>query len=558
MLPLKQWHILNISPLESVVGIILKNRNLPEAHLAPFKLSDKLHDPFLLHDMQKAVNRIMQAINSREQIAIFGDYDVDGIVSTTLMVKLFQKLNLPVAYYLPHRTSDGYGLKPEHIKQAMTDKITLLITVDNGISSIKAISEARNNGMDVIVTDHHIQKNELPPACAVINPNRSDSHYPFKGICGAGVVYKLFQALLPHLFDDQSFKHFMLTQLDLVALATIADVVPLIDENYALVKFGLKSLTNTKRPGLVELKRISGLLGKDITTIAVGFYLAPRLNVAGRLEDADIAIRLLLAETIDEAAELAHYLNKLNYKRQQLQDQYITQALGTIEEQMLSENSVIIVENNQWEAGLLGLISGKLKDKFTRPVLAFTANGDANYVGSARSLDGINITELLTGVNHLLLNYGGHEKAAGLTISAALYDQFKQDFAHYVNTTVDQSLLKENLIIDTVISPEQLTKSLVQTISKIGPFGEGNSEPILLLQDVTLEKIITMSGGKHLKFVVRKGSQRYECVWWNKGDYKNQLQKLFALDIAFKPEINIWQGKENLQLCIEDVRKSKK
>jgi single-stranded-DNA-specific exonuclease len=558
MLPLKQWHILNNSPLASVVEIILKNRNLSETHLAPFKLSDRLHDPFLLDDMDKAVSRIMHAVESREQIAIFGDYDVDGMVSTTLMIKLFHKLNLPVKYYLPNRTSEGYGLKVEHIRQALTDNITLLITVDNGISSVEAISEAGKQGIDVIVTDHHIQKNELPPAFAVINPNRTDSHYPFKGICGAGVVYKLFQALLPKILGDQAFKNFMLTQLDLVALATIADVVPLVDENYALVKFGLKSLTNTKRPGLIELKRISGLLGKAITPIAVGYYLAPRLNVAGRLEDADISIQLLLAETIDAAANLASYLNKLNYKRQQLQEEYLTQALLDIEKKALTADTVIIVENEQWEAGLLGLIAGKLKDRFTKPAIAFTVNGDANWVGSARSLAGINITELLTIVNHLLLNYGGHEKAAGLTVSAELYDQFKQDFIKQVNTMIDPSLLKENLIIDTVISPDQLTKSLVQTISSIGPFGEGNSEPVLLLQHAFLEKVSHLSGGKHLKFIVRKGGQSYECVWWNKGAYQDAIQKLPVLDIAFTPEINIWQGRENLQLCVEDVREAVK
>jgi single-stranded-DNA-specific exonuclease len=557
MFPLKKWHILNNSVQDSVINIILQNRNLTEEHLVPFKLSDKLHDPFILQDMQKAVSRILKAIEGNEQIAIFGDYDVDGIVSTTLMVKLFQRLKLPVKYYLPNRSNEGYGLKQVHIEQALQDKIELLITVDNGISSVDEISVARDRGLDVIVTDHHIQKDALPPAHAVINPNRLDSEYPFKGLCGAGVVYKLFQALLPNLFNEQEYKNFMLTQLDLVALATIADVVPLIDENYALVKFGLKSLTQSKRPGLVELKRIGGVLGREISTVSVGYYLAPRLNVAGRLEDADISIRLLLAESREEAANLANYLNKLNSKRQQLQEMYLSQAMQKIKEDDLITNTVIIVENEEWESGLLGLISGKLKDKLARPVLALTINGDGNYIGSARSMRGINITQLLTGFKHLLLTYGGHKKAAGLTIAANHYKRFKEEFTKHVNETIDVSLLKEELIIDAFVSSQQLSKSLIQTIEKIGPFGEANPQPVFALEKVTLEKIFTLSAGKHLKFFVQKNGRSYECVWWNQGNYITILQNIDSFDIAFRPELNIWQGRESIQLCIEDIRENR-
>jgi single-stranded-DNA-specific exonuclease len=557
MFPLKQWQILNNSYQASVIDIILKNRNLSEDHLAQFKLSDRLHDPFLLQDMQKAIDRIMKAIERNERIAIFGDYDVDGIVSTALMVKLFQKLKFPVKYYLPNRSHEGYGLKSVHIEQAIKDKIDLLITVDNGISSVEEISEANNKGIEVIVTDHHIQKNELPPAHAVINPNRLQSEYPFKGLCGAGVVYKLFQALLPNLFSEPEYKNFMLTQLDMIALATIADVVPLIDENYAMVKFGLKSLTQSKRPGLVELKRIGGVLGKDISTISIGFYLAPRLNVAGRLENAEIALRLLLSESREEAASLANYLNKLNSKRQKLQEIYISQAMKIVEEKKLIDNTVIIVENEEWEPGLLGLISGKLKDILARPVVALTIDGDGNYIGSARSLSGINITDMLTPFDHLLLNFGGHQKAAGLTVSSTHYSRFKQEFTEHFNENVDVSSLKEDLVIDMVISSQQITRALVQTINKIGPFGEANPEPVLALDNVSLQRIFTLSDGKHLKFNVQKNGQSYECVWWNQGKQIQALQNTTLVDIAFKPEINIWQGRENLQLCIEDVRENK-
>ena len=553
-LPLKEWEILNRDPNISLIDVLLKNRNLPQNHLDDFKLSDRLHDPYLLCDMDRAVERISLAVKNKESIVVFGDYDVDGVVSTTLMMKLFEEIGFPSQYILPNRQRDGYGLKESALEKAKQMGADLLITVDNGITSNDAVAKANKNGIDVIVFDHHVQEGDLPPAYAVVDPNRKDCSYPFKGLCGAGVVYKLFHALGKTLFSGDQFKNFMLKHLDLIALATIADVVPLRDENYALVKFGLKSLNQTMRPGIVELKRTSGLLGKEITTTAVGYYLAPRINAAGRLEDADMAVQLLLSKSRQEASEIAIELNKLNSRRQRIQENYIQQAIQMVENSDLKQNKAYVVVGDDWETGLIGIVSGRLKDKFNRPVIAFTKDDEGNYVGSARSTDHFHITDALSQFNKLYITYGGHHKAAGLTISTENFPVFVEKFNQYSNSIIDNREIKSNLIIDTVILPEQLNTSLVKIIRDIGPFGEENDEPILLLENAQLKELFPLSGGLHLKLIVQLANREFECVWWGKGDYKNEITFNQKYDIAFKPSLNLWNGKETLQLVVEDIK----
>ena len=556
MLPLKNWKILNDDPNQTIIDILLTNRGLSNDHLDEFKLSDRLHDPYLLKDMDKAVDRILKAIEKREIITIFGDYDVDGVVSTTLMVKLFQKINCPVNYLLPNRRTDGYGLKPAGIKKAKDLKTQLLITVDNGITSIEAVEAANVAGIDVVILDHHGQEGSLPNAFAVVNPNRKDCTYPFKGLCGAGVVYKLFHALGEKLFNESDFKNFMLMHLDLVAMATIADVVPLKDENYALVKFGLKSLTKTLRPGIVELKRSSGLLSKEITPIAVGFYLAPRINVAGRLKSPDLAVELLLSDSREKAFELAGMLNNLNTQRQKIQETYINQALNLVQQESMKDNCVYLVTGEDWEPGLIGIVSGRLKDKFNRPVIAFTRDNDGNYVGSGRSTENFHITEALSIFRNLYITYGGHQKAAGLTISEKNFPEFLEKFTAHANSVLKKEELKTSLIIDTIIQPEQLNKPVVKLIQNIGPYGEGNPEPVLVMFSARLRDIFPLSKGKHIKLIFQAGGRDFEGVWWGRGDLKNDVSFDRYYDIVFKPSINLWNGKENLQLVIEDMRES--
>jgi single-stranded-DNA-specific exonuclease len=555
-LPLKKWEILNEDVTKPIIDVLLENRNLSPAHLEEFRLSERLYDPYLLKDMDKAVERIKKAINEREKITIFGDYDVDGVVSTTLMLKFFKKLDVPVEYIIPSRQDDGYGLKPAGIEKARKLGTRLLITVDNGITSVEAVEKANAAGIDVVIFDHHIQEGELPAAVAVVDPNRKDSSYPFKGLCGAGVVYKLFHAIGPALFNEESFKHFMLMHLDLVALATIADVVPLKDENYSLVKFGLKSLNQTLRPGIVELKRVSGLLGKEITTTAVGYYMAPRLNVAGRLREADIALKLLISETRDEASNLANQLNSLNTERQKLQENYIEQAISIVESSGIKENLAYIISGENWDPGLIGIVSGRLKDKYNRPVIAFSRDNDGNYVGSGRSTDSFHLTDALSRFSEMFVTYGGHHKAAGLTLAEENFTTFTDLFVAFANSKMSESELMSTLRIDSVVAAEQLNTSLVRLINDIGPFGEENPEPVLLLQKARMKEIFMLSQGKHIKMIVRSANRDLECVWWRGGDLKNSISFDDYFDIAFKPSINLWKGSENLQLVVEDLKPS--
>ena len=554
MLPLKRWKVLNTDADKSLIDVLLANRNLPLIHLDKFKLSDKLHDPYLLEDMDKAVSRILEAIKNNEKIAVYGDYDVDGVCSTVLMVKLFQKLNYEIKYFLPDREKEGYGLKIAGIDEALKNNIDLLITVDNGISSQEAINYANEKGLEVIITDHHLQEGELPAAYAVVNPNRKDSKYPFKGICGAGVVYKLIHAIGQKVLDTDNFKNFMLLNLDLVCMATIADMVPLIDENYAICKFGLKSLEETMRPGLVELKKISGVLGKNITPITIGFYLAPRINAAGRLKHASLAVDLLLSETIEQAKKFVNELNNLNLKRQSLQKTYLDAVISEIENEGIENKKILIVENESWSPGLIGLISGRVKEKYYLPAFAFTTDKDGNFVGSARSIDNFNITKALTKLNHLFINYGGHEKAAGVTIPADNFNQFKQEITKYAKENISESDLVQDLTVDSYVGPEQLNESMIQMIGKIGPFGEANPEPVIAMEKVKIVDIMLIGQGKHLKLFVTKGSQEFECIWWQQGELKNLIRFGMTVNIAFKPLVNIWNRSKKIQFVIEDMQ----
>lgn len=552
LLPQKTWRVLNRDTNRSVVEVILENRRLPAEHLEPFRLSERMHAPELLPDMEKGVARIRQAMDKGEKIIIFGDYDVDGVTSTALMIYLFRELGYPVDFLVPHRERDGYGLRPAGVDMANSMGADLIITVDNGISAGEAIAYANSLGIDVVVTDHHLQEGPLPPAHAVINPNRTDSTYPFKKICGVTVAFKVAHALTRELLSEDRYKRFLLSHLDLVTIGTIADVMPIRDENYALVKFGLKVLGTTRKPGLIELKKISGVKTDRITPITVGFFLAPRLNAAGRMEDARLSVELLISEDQELARNKAQELDRLNRNRQDLQQDYLDEALDSWQKRN-RDDKVIIVENEQWQAGLIGLVSGRLKEQFARPAIAFTRDGEGNYVGSARSIDAFHVTEALTRFNRYFLNYGGHHKAAGMTISPEHYSVFKEEFTHYVNRALEGKDLRMELTVDSVVDIDQLNENTVRDIESIGPFGEENPEPYLLLEDAIIRDVRELSGGKHLKLKVQKGNRYFECVWWRSEAFRNVMRYNARCDIVFRMNINVFQGRPRLQLTVEDM-----
>ncbi|HID38665.1 MAG TPA: single-stranded-DNA-specific exonuclease RecJ [Calditrichaeota bacterium] len=553
MLPRKKWKILNHDLSRSIVDVILENRGLPPDHMDPFRLSDRIHDPSLLPDMDIGVERIIRAIKNNEKIFIYGDYDVDGITSTALMIYFFNKINYPVQYQLPHRERDGYGLRISSVDYLASQGADLIITVDNGITSNDAIDYAISKGIDVVVTDHHLQETELPRATAVINPNRSDSKYPFKTICGAAVAFKLIHALGEKLLPIDDYKQFLLNHLDLVAIGTIADVMPLRDENYALVKFGLKVLANTRKPGLIELKKAAGIREKVLTPISVGFFLAPRLNASGRMEEASIAVELLTTRSTERARELSSYLNKLNRQRQELQAGYVRDALSQIPDETELMHKVIFVYNDTWQAGLIGLVSGNLKERFGRPVFAFTRDEAGNYIGSARSVDAFHVTNALTRFSHYFINYGGHQKAAGLTVPQDKFTEFKEEFLAYAEEAIEENELISELKVDSIVDIDQLNLATARRLQDIGPFGETNPEPLLLLEGARIREIMPLSNGKHLKLYIEKSNQIFECVWWNSGDFKDIVAFGSPIDLVFKLNVHNWQGTERLQLTVEDL-----
>jgi single-stranded-DNA-specific exonuclease len=310
------------------------------------------------------------------------------------------------------------------------------------------------------------------------------------------------------------------------------------------------------RPGIVELKRVSGLLSKEITPTAVGFYLAPRINAAGRLKSADLALDLLLSDSREKASEVAVRLNNLNLQRQKIQETYINEALNLVEQDGMKNNRVYLVTGEDWEPGLIGIVSGRLKDKYNRPVIAFTRDKDGNYVGSARSTESFHITEALSNYQHLYDTYGGHQKAAGLTISEKNLPEFLEEFTTFANSVLKEEDLKSKLIIDTTIEPEQLNTSLVKIIDDIGPYGEGNPEPMLILNNIRLRDIFPLSQGKHIKLIFQAGGRDFEGVWWRRGDIKDVVAFDHYYDVVFKPSINLWNGNENLQLVIMDMRET--
>jgi len=553
MLPGKRWNILNTDTNKSVIDTILENRNLSADHLEPFRLTQRLHSPYLLPDMEKAVKRILAAIENNEKIFIFGDYDADGITSAAVLLFFFRKIDFPVNCILPHREKDGYGLRIESVDKIAELGGQLLITVDNGISSNDAAEHAAKIGLDLVITDHHLQEGDLPEACAIVNPNRKDSKYPFKTICGAAVAFKVVFALAEKLLEKEDFKQFILNSLDLVTIGTIADVMPIRDENYALVKFGLKVLSATRKPGLAALKRVSGVKERSVTPVSVGFFLAPRLNAAGRLGSAEDALKLLSADSIEEANHMAAYLDKLNRDRQKMQTDYLNDALRTLDADEDKMNKVIFVENENWHPGLTGLVSGQLKELYYRPALAFAVDSDNNYVGSARSIDSFHITKALTKFSDYFVTYGGHRKAAGLTVHKEHFSRFKQEFTAYADEQISADELVPELTVDSIVDIEQANLSTAKIIQEIGPFGEMNPEPVFVLQNAQIHDMFTMTNGRHLKFTVQRGNQTFECVWWRGGENKDSLWFGQTVDIAFRFGINSWQGKERLQLVVEDA-----
>lgn len=505
----------------------------------------QLHDPLLLPDMPQAVERISRAVKLQEQICIYGDYDADGLTATALLVRFFRDLGLSPSYYIPHRLEEGYGLNSQAIREIAGDGARLLITVDCGINSQAEVALASELGLDVIITDHHTpDESRRPCAHAVINPKLPGNVYPFIDLAGVGVAAKLVQAL--------GGLAAVARYLELVAIGTIADVVPLLDENRVLVQQGLLALQQPAMPGIVALLAQAGVEPGQAKAGSVSYQLAPRLNAAGRLNQADRALELLLTSDLAQASELALLLDRYNQERQAIEQQILQEA-----EQMLSllqpeERWCIVLANSGWHHGVVGIVASRLAERYHRPVIMLAVEGEESR-GSGRSIPGYNLVAALQSASHLLSTYGGHQAAAGLTLATAQIEGLRQMLNQHVQENLSSDLFAPRLRLDGELDPSELTLQLVRSLEELGPFGHAHPEPVFCSRRWRLENAkLVGREGQHLKLRLDGGGLPWEVMAFRRGEDLQSIAAEQWLDVAYSVQQNSWNGRTNVVLYLRD------
>ena len=565
--------------LSRVMTTLLHTRGYrtPESIQAFFKQEAAcLHDPYLMLDMQKAVDRINRAIEQGEKIAIYGDYDVDGVTSVSLLYLYLTSYGADVGYYIPDRMSEGYGLSRPSIDRLHERGVTLMITVDTGITAIDETAYATELGIDTVVTDHHECRPELPEAIAVVNPHRMGDSYPFKELAGVGVIFKVICALeidrcrkegIPEI---EGIRRVCRTYADLVAIGTIADVMPVIDENRLIIKLGLSMIENTERCGLRALiEAASGGRGdrqtkrRKINSGFIGFTVAPRMNAAGRVSRASIAVELLLAEKEENAQMLAEELCRLNLERQTEENRIAEEAYQKIEETLDREHDrVIVIEDDSWHQGIIGIVSSRITERYGLPSILISFDGTTQGEpigtdvgkGSGRSIKGVNLVEALMHCESLLVRFGGHELAAGLSVRRCNIDAFRKKINAYAAEHLDEEDLCVSIDADCEVGVRELTMTLAQEIASMEPFGIANPVPNLVLRNVRIARIIPMGGGKHLRLVLQKDGIELSAVWFGTGPTQFPFELWETVDLLFQLNINEYQNVTSLQLIVQDMR----
>lgn len=517
---------------------------------------EHLCSPFAMKDMEAAAEIIGQAVEKGRRIAVYGDYDVDGIGATALLLALLSSLGAEVTYYIPDRLTEGYGLSENRLVLMQEEGVSLLLTVDCGISDYREIAFARDLGMDVVITDHHLPPAELPPANAVINPRRPDCTYPFKELCGAGVAFKLGQALLEQQ-KKQSPDHAAATNkepwsgmeeyLDLVTLATVADMVPLLGENRILVSYGLQRMEARLRPGLAAICEVAAA-GEKITTETISFLIAPRLNAAGRLGDASRALRLLLAETMEEAHPLALELHEENSRRQQAETKILSAAVELAESMPQEARDFLLLAAADWPQGVIGIVASRLMEQYNCPVMLVSL-ADGQGKGSGRSGEDFNLTAALKECEHLLLAFGGHRCAAGLTVQEENIPTLRQELNELVRRWRREREALPSFNVDALLLPDQITADLVRELERLEPFGFGNPRPVFLGEKWFVEKKRPVGKGRqHLQLGLSNEGLFFPAIFFNGKAKLPDLHILRMLDVLFAPKFNSWQGRDTLQL----------
>lgn len=505
------------------------------------------YDPFLMQDMAAAVIRIEQAIKKQERIVIYGDYDVDGITATALLCRSLRKLGAIVRYFIPHRQKDGYGLHKETLDEIIAAGVELIITVDCGISAVEEVNAVKDQ-VDFIITDHHLPEKELPKALAVLDPHRTDCDYPDKNIAGVGVALKLCQALWKKLCCKM-----FTSDLDIVALGTVADVVPLIGENRKIVQEGLAVLKNSKIPGVRALLSVSSLKEKELTAGHIGFVLAPRLNAAGRLASALRGVELLLTEDEKKAQLIAEELDAANRQRQAIEQEILQAAEKQLEEIDIKKAFVLVLHGDGWHSGVIGIVASRIVERYLRPTIIIAEENGIGR-GSCRSIRGFNMFDALSCCKEHLLSFGGHAQAAGLSLRSKDIAAFGAALDAYAKNILTEDDFVKTLDIELEIAPHKITKQLMKEIKLLEPYGMANPRPLFSAHGVC-GKYAQQIGKErqHLKFELLGKDESIEALAWGKGESATLVTQ-GKIDIAYFPEYNTWRNKCSLQLILEDLR----
>lgn len=507
------------------------------------------HDPYLMPDMEIAVERIIKAIDNQEKVIIYGDYDVDGITSITVLKKFLKTCGLEADYYIPNRLSEGYGLNKAAIDYIKEKEYTLIITVDCGISGIEEIEYANSLGIETIVTDHHEPMELLPPAVAIVDLKRKDNDtYPFKSLAGCGVVFKLTQALGMRLgIDEKEY----LKYLDIVCVGTISDIVPLVDENRVIAKLGLKLVEVTRNPGLKALLNASGY--KVVNSNTISFGIAPRINACGRMGYEEEALKLFLTENLVQASEITERLNKYNRDRQEIEKNIYDEAIKMMEKEDSNAQSIVLGSNN-WHHGVIGIVSSKITEMYFKPSILICFEGEDGK-GSGRSIPGFDLHEALAETAKYLEKYGGHEMAVGLSLKKNNFNRFKEAFEKYVEEK-DITGIVPIIEIDKQISLKDIDSNIVKQLDLLEPFGEANRRPIFVYKNLKIDSIRALSDGKHLKMTLKDGNTIVNAIGFNMGQLSKEYMIGDRIDVVGTLEINAYNGREMVQINVKDIMKS--
>ncbi|MCF7741104.1 MAG: single-stranded-DNA-specific exonuclease RecJ [Candidatus Marinimicrobia bacterium] len=511
------------------------------------------HNPFLLKGMKKAVARIKQAKMNNEKVTIYGDYDVDGATSTSLLYLFFQKIGIEAEYYIPDREKEGYGLSKTGIDSIEEESSSLIITCDCGISAIDEVDYANQKNIDIIITDHHTVGDNLPDAFTIVNPKQKDCDYPFPYLAGVGVAFKLAEALAQ---DFKVGQNFLTEILDLVAIGTAADIVKMAGENRILVAEGLEQIKDTTNPGIKELLSITGLANsKHISVSDIVFRVSPRLNAAGRIASASLAVNLLTTKSNVNAHQLATHLEKLNSKRRSIEDKTINEALVQLNSNYDTEDDkLFLLHKKDWHKGVLGIVASKLIDKYKRPAIMISVDNNDVGVGSARSIPGFDIYEVLSKCARHLENFGGHPRAAGLTVSDENIETLKSKLTEIADEQITKKMLTPTLNIDSVIKFNQINQRTISVLKKLAPFGPSNMKPIFVAENVSVSGIPRIVGKNHLKFRAIQNKIVISAIGWKLANLYEMLISNRPLNIAFVIEENRYNGMKEIQLNIKDIK----